>query len=161
MSELDSEIASTTAALENLQQKSSKIERAIQELEKRILEIGGSKLLSQKSKVEGIRLHINLKNDELTKAEVSKNKAEKDISKLENAIETNESVLSEMEGEVEELNGQLEELREYLGELREKVEDAQQAAEHSKDDLDELKKELDEKEDQIADFRKLEVCILA
>ncbi|KAJ3576089.1 hypothetical protein NP233_g661 [Leucocoprinus birnbaumii] len=154
ISQLDAEIEATTAELERLQTKSAKIEEAISELEKRILEIGGSKLLSQKSKVDGIRLMIGLSNDEITKAEVAKGKAEKDIGKFATAIEGNEETYKEHEAEVQGLQETLAELQEYLQELKARCDDAQQAADNSKEDLEELKKELDEKEEQCQEFVK-------
>lgn len=154
ISALDAEIESATAELDRLQAKSAKIEEAIKELEKRILDIGGSRLLSQKSKVDGIRLMINLANDEITKAEVAKAKAEKDIGKLTSAIEANEETYKEYEGEVQELQETLDELQNYLKDLKAKCDDAQQAADNSKEDLDQLKTELDEKEEQIQEFLK-------
>jgi structural maintenance of chromosome 4 len=42
-------------------------------------ELESSRLLEQKSKVDGLKLHINLTNDEITKAEVMKAKAERDF----------------------------------------------------------------------------------
>lgn len=138
--------------------KSGAIEQDIQNLEKKILEIGGAKLLTQKSKVDGIRLHINLANDEITKAEVAKAKAEKDSVKFDHTVETNRASLDEVETELEELTGQLEECIQYVTELRSQVEAAQTAAEHSKDDLENLKSELDTKTEEIQAFRQKEVC---
>lgn len=159
ISELDAEIRSATTEYDQLNAKSGKIEQAIKDLEKRILEIGGSRLLTQKSKVDGIRLLINLANEEVTRAEVARAKAEKDFGKLKVSIEGNEVTYGEFEDEVKELQETLQELRTYLASLREKYEDAQQAAENSKEDLDQLKKELDEKDDQIKDFLKKQVCV--
>ena len=65
------------------------IEQDIKDLERKILEIGGSKLLTQKSKVDGIRVHIG---HEITKAEVAKNKAEKDATKLQGTLATDTTV---------------------------------------------------------------------
>lgn len=140
-----------------MQEKSGAIEEAIQGFEKKILEIGGAKLLTQKSKVEGIRLHINLANDEITKAEVAKAKAEKDSVKLNGTIENNKASLEEVEKELEELTDQLNECVDYVTELRSQVEAAQAAAEHSKDDLESLKAELDTKTEEIQAFRQKEV----
>jgi structural maintenance of chromosome 4 len=154
---LEQDIVASTEELQELQEKSGKIEKAIKDLEKKILEIGGAKLLTQKSKVDGIRLHINLANDEITKAEVAKAKAQKDSLKLDGAIETNTTVLQEVESELDELNGQLGELNQYVTELRIKVEAAQSAAENSKDDLENLKTELDQKTEVIQAFRQKEV----
>lgn len=154
---MDREIEAATEKLETLGEKSGKIENAIKDLEKKILDIGGAKLLTQKSKVDGIRLHINLANDEITRAEVAKAKAEKDSVKLRGTIEHSGAALKEVEAELEELNTQLEECREYVKDLRVKMEAAQAAAENSKDDLDHLKAELDARTEEIQAFRQKEV----
>ncbi|KAG6907476.1 hypothetical protein DXG01_008812 [Tephrocybe rancida] len=156
---LEGEIASSTGELEQLRAKSAKVENAIKDLEQKILDIGGSRLLKQKSTVDGIKLYISLANDEITKAEVAKAKAEKDSVKFDTAIQSNKAGLQEAEAELEELDGTLEELTAYVTDLRAKVEDAQDAANNSKEDLDKLKVELDAKEQEIAEFRKKELGI--
>ena len=154
---LDKEIASADAELEGLKKKAGVVEKAIQDLEKKILEIGGSKLLSQKSKVDGIKLHINLAMDEITKAEVNKAKAEKDSVRFAKAIENHTSALQEVDQELEELNAKLKEVNEFVSETQSKVDKAQAAADNAKDDLESLKAELDEKTEQIQKFRQREV----
>ena len=157
ISRLEQEIAKANDALEKLKEQSSRIDQDIKNLEKKILDIGGSRLLTQKSKVDGIRLHINLANEEITKAEVAKSKAEKDAAKLEKAVNTNTKALEAIEAELEELDEQMARLVEYVAKLKENVENAQSAAENSKEDLETLKVELDAKEEQIAAFRQREV----
>lgn len=154
---LEEEIATIAADLEDLEAKSGKIENAIKELEKKILEIGGSRLLKQRSTVDGIKLHINLANDEITKAEVAKAKAEKDVVKHTSAIAGNATAVAEADREIKQLETQLQEVNEYLEELKVKVEAAQTAAENSKDDLDTLKMQLEAKREEIQDFRKKQV----
>jgi structural maintenance of chromosome 4 len=144
--------------LNKLQENSSRIEQDIKDLEKKILEIGGSKLLAQKSKVEGIRTFIGIANDEITKAEVAKNKAEKDSARLEGTLANNSVTLQELESEMQQLEARLQELANEVAQLREKVEAAQSAADNSKEDLENLKAELDAKEDEISGFRQKEVC---
>ncbi|KAL5519615.1 SMC4 [Sanghuangporus vaninii] len=156
---LDKEIASADAELEALKKKSGVVEKAIQDLEKKILEIGGSKLLSQKSKVDGIKLHINLAMDEITRAEVNKAKAEKDSERFAKAIETHTAALQEVDQELEELNAKLKEVNEFVTETQSKVDKAQAAADNAKDDLESLKAELDEKTEQIQQFRQREMEI--
>ncbi|TDL26418.1 hypothetical protein BD410DRAFT_783474 [Rickenella mellea] len=156
---LEKEIAASTKELDRLHKDSGAIEKAIQDLEKKILDIGGAKLLSQKSKVDGIKLHITLALDEITKAEVNKAKAEKDSVKFEKAVEANKVQLEEVEAELEELNDQLKECNQFVAELQSKVEAAQAAAENAKDDLETLKTELDEKTAQIQKFRQREMEI--
>ena len=157
ISKLEQEIAKANGALEKLKEQSSSIDQDIKNLEKKILDIGGSKLLTQKSKVDGIRLHINLANEEITKAEVAKSKAEKDAAKLEKSINSNTQALEDIEKEIEELNEQIAALVDYVAKLKDNVENAQNAAENSKEDLETLKVELDAKEEQIATFRQREV----
>ncbi|KAF7361982.1 Structural maintenance of chromosomes protein 4 [Mycena venus] len=157
VAKLDGEIRQSEAELEELQEKASKIERAIQELEKKILEIGGSKLLTQKSKVDGIRLHINLANDEITKAEVAKAKADKDLVKLAKAIKTNTAAMEEVDQELEELNDQINELTAFIAGHQANVQEAKAAAESSKDDLEARKESLDKKEEEIQAFKQKEM----
>ncbi|KAJ7045435.1 hypothetical protein C8F04DRAFT_1173499 [Mycena alexandri] len=157
VAKLDVDIRKSEAELEELQEKASKIEHAIEELEKKILEIGGSKLLTQKSLVDGIKLHINLGNDEITKAEVAKAKAEKDLVKLAASIQANSGSLAEVDAELEELDGQIKELVEFIAGHQANVEEAQAAAENSKDDLEARKAALDKKEEEIQAFKQTEL----
>jgi len=158
ISALEEEIASSTAELEELQSKSAKISKAIKDLEQKILDIGGSRLLTQKSKVDGIKLHINTANGEITEADVAKAKAEKDSAKLNSSIETSKPSLEEVETELTRLNDKLETLEAYLVELGVGVETAQAAAENSREDLATCKAELDAKDQEIESFRQNEVC---
>ncbi|KAJ7287614.1 RecF/RecN/SMC [Mycena rebaudengoi] len=157
MSKLEAEIDQSMSELGDLQDKSSKIETAIQDLEKKILDIGGAKLLTQKSKVDGIKLHINLANDEITKAEVAKAKAEKDVTKLTAAIKVNSTGVDDLEAELQELHAQIEELGEFCRPHQGLVEQAKAAAENSKEDLETLKTALDEKEEEIQAFKQKEM----
>lgn len=157
---LEEEIASTTEQLAELQEKTTSIEQEIKALEKKILDVGGARLLSQRSKVDGIRLHITLANDEITKAEVAKAKGEKDSGKLEHTVEANRLALQEVEAEIAGLTEQIDEITDYVTKLRSKVEAAQAAAENSKDDLENLKSELDAKTEEIQAFRQKEVSQL-
>ncbi|KAH9953375.1 hypothetical protein BC827DRAFT_1248888 [Russula dissimulans] len=154
---LEREIAAAERELESLQSRSGTIEEAIKALEKKILDIGGSRLLAQKSKVDGLKLHINLASDEITRAEVAKAKAEKDSVKLENSIAGHQQGLAEVEAELETLNESLQEVKDYVADIRAKVEAAQAEVENSKDDLENLKVELDQKTEEIQAFRAVEV----
>ncbi|KAI9511860.1 RecF/RecN/SMC N terminal domain-containing protein [Russula earlei] len=154
---LEREIATVESELESLLSRSGTIEEAIKALEKKILDIGGSRLLAQKSKVDGLKLHISLANDEITKAEVAKAKAEKDTVKFENTIAGNQQGLMEVEVELESLNESLQEVKDYVADIRAKVEAAQAEVENSKDDLENLKVELDQKTEEVQAFRAIEV----
>jgi structural maintenance of chromosome 4 len=154
---LDQNITEATAQMDELESDKAAIDNQIKVLEKKILDIGGARLLTQKSKVDGFKLHINLANDEITKAEVAKTKAENDVRKLEKLITGNTESLDEVKQDMQSLEEELEDCVQYLEELRSKVADAQTAAENSKDDLENLKAELHEKTEHIQAFRAKEV----
>jgi structural maintenance of chromosome 4 len=154
---LERDTAAAQSELEALQSRSGTIEEAIKALEKKILDIGGSRLLAQKSKVDGLRLHISLANDEMTKAEVAKAKAEKDSIKFESSVAGNQQGLTEVEAELEKLNESLQEVKDYVADIRAKVEAAQAEVENGKDDLENLKVELEQKTEEIQAFRANEV----
>ncbi|KAH8982071.1 SMCs flexible hinge [Lactarius akahatsu] len=62
---LEHEIATAQNKLEGLWSLSGMIEEAIKAIEREILDIGGSWLLAQKSKVDGLKLHIDTANGEI------------------------------------------------------------------------------------------------
>lgn len=140
-----------------MRDKTTGIISAIQELKNKILDVGGSKLVSQKSKVESVKLYLNLANEEITKAEVAKNKAEKDIKKYEGLIASNNTLLKETDDELETLDKQLAACKSILDDIHTKVEAAQSAEENAKEDLQGIKADLDEKTQGIQEFRKKEV----
>ena len=157
IAKLESTISKATSELEKLQERAGAIKSEIAGYEQKILEIGGSKLLAQKSKVEGISLHISIANDEITKAEVAKSKAEKDVTKYTKSIETNQAALEETTAEVESLDEEIEETTGLLDQLRENVSQANDAVDQAKDEMDRLKSEVDAATEKIREFRQLEV----
>ncbi|KAF7298253.1 SMC hinge domain-containing protein [Mycena chlorophos] len=159
IAKLDDSIRKAQSELDNLLEKADKIKDAIKSLEDKILQVGGSKLLTQKSAVEGLKLHISIANDEITKAEVAKSKAEKDLGKFEAAVKLDGDNLEQAEAEVDELNSKVQELVAAGHDLQNLVDEAKAAVDESKDTLDTLKKTLDEQEELIQTFRLREVEI--
>ena len=157
ISALDTTIETATGELEEIRDRTKGIEGEIKALEKKILDIGGARLLTQKSKVDGLKLHINLANDEITKAEVAKAKAEKDVVKLAKSIQTNKDALAEAEADLEELDREVTECAQAVQEIKDKVEDAKTQEENSKTKLDEVKSKLDDVSEKIRGFKKKEV----
>ncbi len=145
------------AELASLQQNADKINAEIQALEKKILDIGGSKLLAQKSKVDGIKVYINIATEEITKCEVNIATAEKDLKRLGDAIATKSSELAKVDEEVAKLEKELKVCEDYVASLQDEVAKAQQAEESEGENLDALKQELDEQTEKIQKFRKKEV----
>jgi structural maintenance of chromosome 4 len=157
ISALDATIETATGELEEIRDRAKGIEGEIKGLEKKILDIGGARLLTQKSKVEGLRLHINLANDEITKAEVTKAKAEKDVIKLAKSIQANKDALAEAEADLEELDREMAQCADAVKEIKDKVEDAKTQEENSKTKLDDVKSQLDDVSEKIRGFKKKEV----
>lgn len=159
ISALDSTIETATGELEEIRSRAKSIEDEIKTLEKKILDIGGARLLTQKSKVDGLKLHINIANDEITKAEVAKAKAEKDVAKLRKNIQNNTDALSEAEADLEELDREMAECAQAVKDIKDNVEDAKAKEENSKADLDEVKSRLDELSEKIRGFKKQELAL--
>lgn len=158
MSTLDDKISSCEIELEELKKRATTVRNAIDALQDKIKEIGGAKLMAQRSKVDSLRTFIGIANTEITNAEVTKEKAAKDAKKHASAIESNNGVLEDAQTEADRLNEDFEELQSYVARAKEVMEDAKAAEENSKEDLEQLKQELDEKTETIQAFRKKEVC---
>ncbi|KAK0477149.1 RecF/RecN/SMC N terminal domain-containing protein [Armillaria luteobubalina] len=141
---LEKDIGTYTADLKKLQQQTSMIKAAIKDLEKKILEIGGVKLLVQRSKVDGIKLHLGLANDEITKGKVAKKRVQNNITRLTASLDVNLVTQKELQEELEKLDGELKEVREYVANLSTNVAKAKEAEETMAEDLQKLKEELDE-----------------
>ncbi|KAG8974695.1 hypothetical protein FRB90_009718, partial [Tulasnella sp. 427] len=156
---LDGEIASASAEVNKLRKQANTIQQVIEGLQNKILEIGGTRLRSQKAKVDGLKEMMDLANDQITKAEVGKAKAEKDVEKYTHSIDAAEAQLEEMKAEIDELDNVLASCQEDINGVREKVNMAQEAAEKHSNDLEDMKSELDEKQASINKFRKKELAI--
>lgn len=154
---LEKDINSATSQLAQDEAGANIISQAIKDLEQKILDIGGSRLMAQKSKIESTNNLISISSDIITKAEIAIKMAKKDSEKLEVSIRNNEEALKEVEEELEALKEKLGDLRRYVSELTEKVESARTEEENSKSDLEERKKELQEKDEQLQGFKKREV----
>jgi structural maintenance of chromosome 4 len=154
---LQKDVESATATLDELRGKAAGISAEIAALEQKILDIGGTRLLKQKSAVDGLNLRIKLAHDEITKAEVAEGKAEKDAARHGEAIAANTAALAEVAQELEEAEAALETLHDFLSELRENVKLAQAAKDEQEEAMDKLRAKLAKKTEQIQEFRQKEV----
>lgn len=159
ISTLEKNITVFEEALEGLKEKAGEIEAALREVEEKIMKIGGSKLMAQKSKVEGLRTHINLTNDAITTAEVAKAKAEKDVVKHTHTINSDATALEQAEEDLAGFDKDLADLKEYMQTLKENVEEAETAEENQRENLVNEKAELDSKAEEVEAFRQTEVCL--
>ncbi|KAJ4490187.1 RecF/RecN/SMC [Lentinula aciculospora] len=154
---LEDNISRFKVDIRELKEKAGEIEASLQEVEDKIMKIGGSKLMAQKSKVEGLRNHINLTNDSITNAEVTKAKAEKDVDKHQHTVDSDAAALEQLESELAELDGQLGELSGFVKTVKAKVEAAEAAEESKREALAERKAQLETKTEAVEAFRQTEI----
>ncbi|PWN40286.1 RecF/RecN/SMC protein [Ceraceosorus guamensis] len=159
MAQLDTSLSKISKDLAGLKEKKSVIESDIAVLHEKILEVGGVRLRTQNAKVDGIKQMIELSNERITKAEVTKAKAEKDIAKLEKSNAANGEALDALQSELDELGAVIDGKSKEVRAVRSKVEEAQHVMETKQDAKDEIKAQLEGKSDSINAFRKLEMEI--
>ncbi|ELU39447.1 Subunit of the condensin complex, which reorganizes chromosomes during cell division [Rhizoctonia solani AG-1 IA] len=150
---LAKEISAIEGELNKLRAKAASYEKDIADLQEQILEVGGVKLRSQRSKVDDIKAMLELANDQQLKAETGRTKSEKDRKKYTAAIESNQTALEEIEEELTSLNENLQTCRADMQKLQQAVSQAEGAKDTYEDSLKELKEELDEKLKLTLSFR--------
>ncbi|KAF9078730.1 RecF/RecN/SMC N terminal domain-containing protein [Rhodocollybia butyracea] len=145
---LEATLQKLEADVAGLKERAGEIEASLQEVEDKIMKIGGSKLMAQKSKVEGVRTHIALTNDAITTAEVAKAKAEKDVRKHDLTVENDGSC---------KLDEQLEQVEGYVQRLKSELEKAQEREENQREELADRKATLEAKAEEVEAFRQTEM----
>ncbi|KAF5389563.1 hypothetical protein D9757_004121 [Collybiopsis confluens] len=153
---LDGNLRKFETELEGLKAKTAQIEASIQEVEDKILQIGGSKLVAQRSKVDGLRNHIDLTNDAITLAEVTKAKSEKDVAKHQQAVDRDIVERDVVDKELVALEANLAEVQSYIEQLREQADDVNNKAENEKDILQKQKDRLDRTAEDLESYRATE-----
>lgn len=154
---LDADIAGLTKEANKLRETSSTISAQIQDLQEKILEVGGVKLRAIQSKVVTTKGLLDLANESITKAEVGQTKASRDITKLKTALESNKAKLEETETELAAVQTELAGCQSDAALIRDKLREANEASEDVKETLAESKKLLDERQESVRDFKKREV----
>ncbi|KAL1749299.1 RecF/RecN/SMC [Schizophyllum fasciatum] len=153
---LEATITSATKGLEKLEVEASKIQASINELEQKILDVGGSELRAQKSKIDGIKEFIKIATDAITKAEVDEAKAERDVVKYTEIVARAGEEQEQLQSDADELKKELTEMEEYVESVRESVNKVRQKAEKEEEILGQLKTEVEEQEEKVQSFRKKE-----
>ena len=124
MSELKTVIQGKQKDLDKLKSSSSNIEEEIRELQDKILEVGGVRLRSQKSKVDGIQEQIDLANKNITSIQCEKATRERNLSKITKSIESKQKELKQLVEELEEIETKSVEVKELANTVREKVKES-------------------------------------
>ncbi|KAG8710414.1 hypothetical protein FRC09_000152 [Ceratobasidium sp. 395] len=150
---LEKAITSSEAELEKLRAKAAVYQKDISDLQDKILEVGGVKLRSQRSKVDDIKGMIELTDEQRLKADAGRAKCEKDSKKYIQSIEANEATLEQIETEMAALDADLQACQTDMRKLQKAVSQAENAKDTYEDTLKELKEELDERMKFTKSFR--------
>jgi structural maintenance of chromosome 4 len=121
MAELKTAIQGKQKELDKLKSSSSNIDEEIKELQEKIMEVGGVRLRSQKSKVDGIQDQIDLANKNITSIQCEKATRERNLNKISKSIESKQNELQQLEEELEEIETRSAEVKELAVTVREKV----------------------------------------
>lgn len=132
MAELKSTISKNQKELEKLQDSSCSIEMSIKELQEKILEIGGVRFRSQKSKVDGIQEQIELVNKNITTMQCNKAVRDRNLTKISKSIEKREQELNEIETEINGIEEKLNELKTSAFDIKDQVKQAKSVHDHVK-----------------------------
>jgi len=121
------------------------IENEIKALQEKIMEVGGVKLRSQKSKVDDLREQITALNDRITTCDVARVKNEKDCEKFAKIMKSSEEELETLTEELAQLEEDMKESVRKAEQVRKKAEDAEHILSVKQDELNELREKLDER----------------
>ncbi|KAF3906498.1 hypothetical protein ABW20_dc0106805 [Dactylellina cionopaga] len=141
ISAFENQIAQLQSHIAKLNGETAGAEAEIKALEDKIMQIGGIRLRSQQTTVDGIKERIETLSEEMTGAEASRVKADK-------ARQKNEKNERDATKELEVVESDLAKLTEQINKHAWRAKEAQEAADKQKDFLEECKEKLAEiKED--------------
>ena len=126
---------------------------AIAELQEEVLQLGGVKLRSLKSKVETLKEQVAGIAGELTRKEVAREAKDKETDKLQKAIDKSKAALEEQQAKNEEIRSSFETLEKQALEKMQEYEKLQAEQAEIDDALSQMQKEHEQ-----AKEKKRQVC---
>ncbi|KAI1933015.1 Structural maintenance of chromosomes protein 4 [Ophidiomyces ophidiicola] len=154
---LEEHILTLETQTDQLNKEKGGIEKEIQALQDKIMEIGGVRLRGQKAQVDGLKEQISLLTDEVSNAEIAKSKTEKLLVKHEKSRSNCEAELEHLAEELDRLTQEIEGQVITTSKMKEKAETSQDALLARKEVLATLKAELDEKTIELNETRASEI----
>ena len=154
MKKLSALIVKQNKDLAAVEEKSSTIDVKIKDLQEKIMQIGGIRLRTQKSVVDGIQDQIETITNLITRLHVEKTSREKNLCKLKTSIEKKEAELIEAETEITELLENVSNGRENASSLKVKVQQAKAVLSEKEEELESITKNLNEKNEQVVAMKK-------
>jgi len=125
ISALETKISKLTSDVDKLRAETAGIENEIKALQEKIMEIGGVKLRSQKSKVDDLREQLTALNDRITTCDVARTKNQKDCEKFAKIMKSGEEELETLVQELAELEEDMKRSSQNAEKIRKKAEDAE------------------------------------
>jgi len=125
ISALEAKISKLTSDVDKLRAETAGIENEIKALQEKIMEIGGVKLRSQKSKVDDLREQLAALNDRITTCDVARTKNQKDCEKFAKIMKSGEEELETLVQELAELEEDMKRSSQNAEKIRKKAEDAE------------------------------------
>lgn len=132
---LEMQILEASKEVETCTTTSDRIKDEINGLQEKVLEIGGIKLRSQKSKVDGISERIDLLAERQNAAELNKSKKTKDLQRYEKDLKLFEKEAAETKTSISELEVVLKEKRKSLDLSTTSVEEAKAGQQEKEEEL--------------------------
>ncbi|XP_065911796.1 structural maintenance of chromosomes protein 4-like isoform X2 [Dysidea avara] len=139
----------------------SKVEKEIKRLEDKIVEVGGSRVQQQQSKLKAVNKEIELLTDAITKAKVSIKTAERNtkkgiekISSLEQEIIKNEQKVSEIKDELTSLEVEAKKIIDEQQEIAEKFKEIEGELLEMKEEVKKYEEEQQQLNNQIFDLQR-------
>merc|ERR1711978_250050 len=103
MQELQSKVDAMKAEFEDAIEKSRDKKDAVQKLNKKIKEVGGNKVKSAQSKLDGTKNHLDKVNKEITRLKVEIKSAEREHKKSKEKCDNLDSEVQEAENKMREM----------------------------------------------------------
>jgi len=159
MKQLEGEIAERKREMEKLNKSTQALDDAIKALQGKIMEVGGIKLKTQKSKVDSLRESIDLANDKTTRLQVQLKTAEKAVAKVNAQLAQSEKEIKEMEKQLQELDSKVEEKTSLAITVQERSEEAEKLMEKKQDELEKMKGAFEKIQKKVQKIQAVEVGI--
>jgi structural maintenance of chromosome 4 len=143
--------------LEKLKESAAPYESKIQELQAKIMEVGGVKLKSQQSKVDLLKEQSDHLISRNSKLKVERESTSKSIRKIEKSLQKQQDEIAEVEKVLEELETSIQEKLGAALNLKKECDKAKSVAEEKRETLQEFKTLIEESSKDVNKFRTFEV----
>eukprot|EP00052_Salpingoeca_macrocollata_P017972 m.147220 g.147220 ORF g.147220 m.147220 type:complete len:1291 (-) comp20562_c0_seq1:30-3902(-) len=155
--ELETQLAKDEKVLAKAQQAAASVEAEVKAVQQAILDVGGVRLKSQKSKVDGINEQISTLQANLAKANVELKTAQRNCDKLEAKIKKDTAELEKNKEHMNSIEAEFKAVEEGAREVMEQFKVAQQLLQEKDESMRDMKGRHEKIKAEVAKFREVEV----